>query len=168
MSRYFQDYYGLKSKKQKQTAWTSHFENIVKYAIHPTELDIVLHKGDYYIHISSTLPRTLVLKYYHNGELHSRNLSMTDSILMCSENWTELLKSELRDRFVFTSCILWTVTGFEKVYWVKLLRTQINDTMESIQMNSTMENIQTNSTMENIQAGRFKYNFLYIAVHHLT
>ena len=49
-------------------------------------------------------PRALELKYMHGGELISRPLSMTDNILMCSENWTELLRSDIRDRFVFSSC----------------------------------------------------------------
>lgn len=46
---------------------------------------------------------------------------MTDNILMCSENWTELLRSDIRDRFVFTSCVLWTNKGFERSSWTNLL-----------------------------------------------
>lgn len=49
---------------------------------------------------------------------------MTDCILMCSENWTELLRSEARDRFIYTSCVIWSTKGFERVLWVNLLKAQ--------------------------------------------
>ena len=127
---WFQDYYSLKCKKENEKHWSEQFENIIKYAVHPKTIDKPLHKGEYYIHISESLPRILVLKYYYGGEVLSRDLSMTDSILMCSENWTELLKSELRDRFVFSLCILWTKEGFEKVTWTKLLKAQFLGIME--------------------------------------
>ena len=58
----------------------------------------------------------------HGGETISRPLSMTDNILMCSENWTELLRSDIRDRFVFTSCVLWTNKGFERSSWTNLVQ----------------------------------------------
>ena len=56
---------------------------------------------------------------------------MTDNILMCSENWTELLRSELREELVYSSCILWTNRGFERAIWSDVLRAQFPGTMES-------------------------------------
>ena len=128
----------MKCKKENEKHWSEQFENIIKYAIHPKTIDKPLHKGEYYIHISESLPRILVLKYYYGGEVLSRDLSMTDSILMCSENWTELLKSELRDRFVFSLCILWSKAGFEKVTWTKLLKAQFIGIMEEAKNQSKL------------------------------
>lgn len=119
-----EDYYQLKTKKEPGPVWWEKFEHIVKFAIHPKVISTTLHKGDFYIHISSTIPRTLELKYYHVGEVSTRTLSMTDCILMCSENWTELLRSEARDRFIYTSCVIWSTKGFERVLWVNLLKAQ--------------------------------------------
>ena len=126
-----QEYYELKNR-QETPPWSERFENIVKYALHPCILrnSTPLRKGDFYIHISSQnakvkqgeAPRTLELKYLHGGEIISRPLSMTDNILMCSENWSDLLRSDIRERFVFTSCILWTNRGFERASWSNLVQ----------------------------------------------
>ena len=129
-----QEYYELKNR-QETPPWSERFENIVKYALHPCALrdSTPLRKGDFYIHISSQnnnakkkegggSPRAFELKYMHGGETISRPLSMTDNILMCSENWTELLRSDIRDRFVFTSCVLWTNKGFERSSWTNLVQ----------------------------------------------
>ena len=117
----FQEYYGQKPKSKSGYLWAEQFENIIKYAIHPSALKLPLHKGDFYIHISSTIPRTLELKYFHLGDIRSNTLSMTDCILMCSENWTELLRSNTRDRFVYTNCIIWAYR-FDRVSWKNLLK----------------------------------------------
>ena len=128
---FLQDYYELKNRKESPP-WTERFENIVKYAIHPSCLrNTPLHKGDFYIHISESKPRTLELKYLHGDKTQTRNLSMTDNILMCSENWTELLRSDTHDRFVFTSCILWTSRGFEKSSWSNVLMGRLPTMMDS-------------------------------------
>ena len=135
-----QEYYELKNRQEKPS-WAERFENIVKYALHPSSLrsSTSLRKGDFYIHITNCNnsktkgekphpPRTLELKYMHGGELISRPLSMTDNILMCSENWTELLRSDIRDWFLFTSCVLWTNKGFERASWSNLLHGHLTGT----------------------------------------
>uniref|UniRef100_A0A069DN39 Puratrophin protein n=1 Tax=Clytia hemisphaerica TaxID=252671 RepID=A0A069DN39_9CNID len=139
-----EDYYELKNRKETPP-WTERFENIVKYAIHPSCLrNTPLHKGDFYIHISESKPRTLELKYLHGDKTQTRNLSMTDSILMCSENWAELLRSDTHDRFVFTSCILWTSRGFEKSSWSNVLMGRLPTMMDTKDLDkpstSTMSN----------------------------
>jgi len=127
-----QDYYDLKSQPQTPP-WTERFENIVRYAIHPLCLrqTHALHKGDFYVHISASKPRALELKYFHSGKTWSRPLSMTDNILMCSENWTDLLRSDVHDRFVLSSCVLWTNKGFEKAPWGHVLTAHFPGTMET-------------------------------------
>lgn len=56
---------------------------------------------------------------------------MSDTILMCSKNWTELLRSELQEADIYRSCILWTKKGFEKAVWIDVLTGEVSPrTME--------------------------------------
>ena len=48
---------------------------------------------------------------------------------MVSENWIEILKSDIIDSCVFFNCIIWNNKEFEKVTWENLL---IYKTLDSV------------------------------------
>ena len=125
-----EEYYKLKAQTDEHT-WLQDFENIVTYAIHPSEIPVELHKGDFFIHISATFPLQLQLKYVYMGKISTRELSNTDHVLMCSPNWTELLRSDCQDRFVFLHCVIWAGKKYERVAWNRMLRGQFTGLMRS-------------------------------------
>ena len=45
---FIQEYYGQKPNERTGFMWSEQFENIVKYAIHPSVLKIPLHKGNHF------------------------------------------------------------------------------------------------------------------------
>eukprot|EP00794_Sanderia_malayensis_P018860 gene18860-20760_t len=104
-------------------SWVEKYERIVKFVIHPCALKISLHKGDFYLHLSSTLPRKLQLKFYDSG-LQSKTLATDDCIYMCSEDWAENLRKEAKNRFMFSNCIIWTRNGLNRKTWRNILSTK--------------------------------------------
>ena len=101
-----------------EASWIGRFEAIVRYVIHPKPLKLNLHKGDFYVHLSSTLPRKLQLKFFDSGTLQSKTLSTDDCIYMCSEDWTDNLRREAKSRFVYSNCIVWSKKrSLERKQW---------------------------------------------------
>ena len=94
--------------------------------IHPTVLKISLHKGDFYVHLSLTLPRKLQLKFYDSRTTHSRTLSTDDCIYMCSEDWADNLRKEAKGRFVYSNCIVQTSRGLDRKTWRSIFSSELN------------------------------------------
>ncbi|XP_065065061.1 puratrophin-1-like isoform X2 [Rhopilema esculentum] len=110
-------HYSQLDNDQADLAWLARFETLVSTIIQPTILKLSLHKGDFYVHLSSTLPRKLQLKFYDSGTTQSRTLSTDDCIYMCSEDWADSLRKEAKSRFVFSNCIVWSSRGLERKPW---------------------------------------------------
>ena len=103
------------------------YENLVRNVIHPTVLKTGLHKGDFYVHLSLTLPRKLQIKFYDRGTTQSRTLSTYDCVYMCSEDWAESLRKEAKDRFVYSNYVLLRKRGFERRPWRSIFSSNSND-----------------------------------------
>ncbi|XP_065639760.1 puratrophin-1 isoform X3 [Hydra vulgaris] len=103
----------------KPHPWLQRFENIVKYAIHPYEINADIFSGDFCVYIAETSPRTLLLRYYLNGVYKTITLSSADCVLMVSENWIEMLN--ITDNCNYLKCIIWNENDFERISWDKLL-----------------------------------------------
>nr|XP_047140642.1 puratrophin-1 isoform X2 [Hydra vulgaris] len=112
-----EEYYCTTSLKPHP--WLQRFENIVKYAIHPYEINADIFSGDFCVYIAETSPRTLLLRYYLNGVYKTITLSSADCVLMVSENWIEMLN--ITDNCNYLKCIIWNENDFERISWDKLL-----------------------------------------------
>lgn len=55
---------------------------------------------------------------------------MSDTVLMCSRNWTELLRSEVQEEDIYRTCVLWTKRGFEKATWINVLAGEVQGVMD--------------------------------------
>jgi len=109
------------------TSWIDRYEYLVGNVIHPTVLKTGLHKGDFYVHLSLTLPRKLQLKYYDSNTTNSRTLSTDDCIYMCSEEWADGLRKEAKNRFVYSNYVLSTKRGLERKPWRVIFSQGLND-----------------------------------------
>ncbi|XP_065671582.1 puratrophin-1 isoform X5 [Hydra vulgaris] len=112
-----EEYYCTNSLKPHP--WLQRFENIIRYAIHPYEINADIFPGDFCVYIAETSPRTLLLRYYLNGIYKTITLSSADCVLMVSENWIEMLN--ITDNCNYLKCIIWNQNDFERISWDKLL-----------------------------------------------
>lgn len=102
--------------------WLPYYENFIQAVIHVSKLGTTLHKGDFYIHLSSIVPGQMILKYYDSGAVQSLPLCKDDLRKIWTKDWTDLLRSEMNGRFLFLNCVVLSKNGrFERRPWRYLM-----------------------------------------------
>ena len=114
-------------------AWVPYYEKFVQTIVHITRLDTELHKGDFYIHLSTVSPGQLLIKYYDSGKVASIPMQATDLQDVWSRDWTHKLRGEVKGRFHFLHCIVSSKRGLEKRPWRYLMNETRNVSYKQLQ-----------------------------------
>ncbi|XP_046842226.1 pleckstrin homology domain-containing family G member 4B-like [Xenia sp. Carnegie-2017] len=99
--------------------WLPCYERFVTSVIHLSQLDINLHKGEFYFHLKPASPGEIILKYYDSKKVMLLPLTKSEYDGIWASNWNERKSKQMKNRFLFLSCIVrgQAGKGFERRPW---------------------------------------------------
>ncbi|XP_048577215.1 puratrophin-1-like isoform X3 [Nematostella vectensis] len=107
-----EDYFSTGEKSED--AWVPYYEKFVQTVIHINKMNTELHKGDFYIHLSSVIPGQMIIKYYDSGGTQSLPIDKADLRNIWAKDWTDRLRIEMNGRFLFLNCVVTLKNGKEE------------------------------------------------------